>query len=637
MAYKDLKSFVEALEIVGELKRVKTFVDPVLEMTEVVDRISKRNGPAILFENTGTDFPVLINSMGSYKRMCMAMGVNHMDDLTKELEDIFHSLTSPKEGIIDKLKMLPILAKIGSWGPKVVSGRGKCQEVVMNDPDIFKLPVMKCWPQDGNRFITLPVIHTKDPVTGCRNVGMYRMQLYEPKMTALHWHLHKVSRRHFDEYKKQGKMMPVAVALGGDPVYTYVATAPLPDGVDEYILAGFIRKKKVELVKCLTQPEIEVPSDADIVIEGYVDPNEDLILEGPFGDHTGYYSLPDFYPRFHITAITHRKEAIYPSTIVGIPPQEDAWIGKATERIFLAPIKMTMVPEIIDMILPIEGVFHNLAIVKINKTYPGQAQKVMNSLWGAGQMMFTKMMLVVDQYVDINDYTALARYVSQNLDPAQDLVISQGPTDVLDHSCSVMAFGGKLGIDGTKKFKEEIRNPSIQNPDSTKIKIDNTHILSLFPEIREINTSLLSLGISLIFISVNKNKKGHIRELAERLLKINEFKKIKVLLFVDGAIGIDDLQDNVWRFSNNADVKRDTVVLETENRDFAQMLIDGTRKTKEYDDFNRDWPNILVSDDDTIKSIDSKWNSLGLGSFIESPSHKYKPLMLGNDAVANEY
>lgn len=635
MAYKDLRHFINTLEAAGELKRVKEFVDPELEITEVVDRVSKNDGPALLFENTGTDFPLLINSMGSYKRMCMAMGVDNMDDVTAEIETVFQDLTSPKDGIMDKLKMLPKLGRIGSWMPKVVSGKGKCQEVVMKDPDVFKLPVMKCWPKDGGRFITLPVIHTKDPETGHRNVGMYRMQLFEPKMTALHWHLHKVSRRHFDVYRERGEKMPVAVALGGDPIYTYAATAPMPDGIDEYILAGFLRKKRVELVKCLTQPEIEVPADADIIIEGYVDPGEPLIWEGPFGDHTGYYSLPDYYPRFHVTAITHKKDAVYPSTIVGIPPQEDAWIGKATERIFLAPIKMTMVQEIIDMDLPIEGVFHNMAIVQINKSYPGQALKVMNSLWGAGQMMFTKMLVVVDQHANIKDYKELAQYVSENFDPEQDIVISQGPTDVLDHSCSKMAFGGKMGIDGTRKLPEEMRSERLVKVDWEKARIDKTSVKSLFPEIADINDDLLKLNISLVIISVNKNRKGHIKDLTKKLMGIEGFSQVKAVIYLDGNIDISDIQDAVWRFSNNADVKRDSKIIDAEDDErISHIVIDGTRKTKELDGFTRDWPNILVSDEQAIERIDEIWNKLGLGPFLKSPSRKYKAQMYGDEAVA---
>src|SRR5207344_2107827 len=287
-------------------------------------------------------------------------------------------------------------------------------------------------------------------------VGMYRMQVFGSQLTGMHWHKHKVSAKHFAAYKKLNKRMPVAVALGGDPVYAYSATAPLPENVDEYMLAGFLRKKKVELVKCITQPEIEVPADADFIIEGYVEPGDEMIWEGPFGDHTGYYSLPDWYPRFHITAITHKKNPVYPATIVGIPPQEDAWLGKATERIFLAPIKMTLIPEIVDMDMPVEGVFHNLVIAKIKKDYAGQGQKVMNAMWGAGQMMFNKILVLADQDVNIHDHLMLAKYLSEHVDPSRDIYFSSGPMDVLDHSCSKFAFGGKMCVDATKKTEEEL-------------------------------------------------------------------------------------------------------------------------------------------------------------------------------------
>ncbi|MCX6276190.1 MAG: menaquinone biosynthesis decarboxylase [Bacteroidetes bacterium] len=494
--YRNTKHWIKTLEDAGELVRIQEYVNPQLEISEITDRISKHDGPALLFENTGTAFPLLINSMGSEKRMAMALGVDKLDDIGKQIEQLFHQLAGPKESVLDKLKMLPTLKSIGSWMPKIISGRGECQQVVMASPDITKFPVLKCWPEDGGPFLTLPIIHTKDPLTGIRNVGLYRMQVFSPDMTAMHWHRHKVSARHFNEFKKMGKRMPVAVALGGDPAYTYCATAPLPDGVDEYMLAGFIRKKRVEMVQCLTLTkevygqDVQVPADADIIIEGYIDPAEDFILEGPFGDHTGYYSLADFYPRFHITCITHRKDAVYPATIVGIPPQEDAWLGKATERIFLMPIKMTTVPEIIDMNLPVEGVFHNLVIVKIKKDYPGQAIKVMHSLWGAGQMMFTKMMVVVDGDVNIHNPMEVAEYVSRNFNATTDIIFTQGPVDVLDHSCSVMAFGGKIGIDGTRKMPEEESQLTKVNdreslPDSWMIS--KSEILKQFPEIKDIN------------------------------------------------------------------------------------------------------------------------------------------------------
>ncbi|MBL7698971.1 MAG: menaquinone biosynthesis decarboxylase, partial [Chitinophagaceae bacterium] len=513
MAYRNQQHFIDTLEKAGELLRIKTYVNPRLEMAEITDRMSKTpgGGKALLFENTGYNMPVLMNAYGSEKRICLALGVSHLDDTAREIESLFKLLSAPKENIIDKLKLLPKLGEFASWMPKSRSGRGECQEVVMSYPDITKLPVITCWPKDGGPFVTLPVIHTRDPLTKSRNVGMYRMQVFGPTLTAMHWHKHKVSAKHFNEYKKLGIKMPVAVALGGDPVYAYSATAPLPENVDEYMLAGFLRKKKVELVKCLTQ-DIEVPADADIVIEGYVDPHDELIWEGPFGDHTGYYSLPDWYPRFHITAITHKKNPVYPATIVGIPPQEDAWLGKATERIFLAPIKMTMVPEIVDMEMPVEGVFHNLVITKINKEYAGQGQKVMNAMWGAGQMMFNKILVLTgspdssnnDEF-RLSDYKKVAQEVFKNMNPATDIYFSQGPMDVLDHSCSKLGFGGKMCIDGTFKFEEEKDEPVAGQFEK---KIDQEKIKSIFPEIRKINDQLLAIDIPCIIVSVKKERPG---------------------------------------------------------------------------------------------------------------------------------
>lgn len=631
--YKNLQHFIKALDDAGELVRIKEFVNPHLEIAEVTDRISKHYGPALLFENTGTDFPLLINSMGSEKRMAIALRVQKLDDVAHEIEKLFKNLSAPKNNFIDKLKLLPQLGEIASWMPKNISGNGPCQEVVMQRPDITKFPVLKCWPEDGGPFLTLPVIQTKDPNTGIRNVGLYRMQVFSPTLTAMHWHRHKVSARHFNEYKKLGKKMPVVVSLGGDPVYSYAATAPLPEGVDEFMLAGFIRKKRVELVRCLTQP-MEVPADSDIVIEGYIDPAEDYILEGPFGDHTGYYSLADYYPRFHITCITHKKDAIYPATIVGIPPQEDAWIGKATERIFLVPIKMTMVPEIEDMVMPVEGVFHNLVIVKIKKEYPGQALKVMYSLWGAGQMMFTKMMIVVDGDVNIHDNMEVARYISDNVNPATDFIFTQGPTDVLDHSCSVMAFGGKMGVDATRKTPEEINQESRARSSELKNSpLDASKLKTLFKEIHEVNDSLLKKGISLVFISVQKNRKGHVRELAEKMFNENLIEGIKVVIFLEHTFEITSIADAVWRFANNIDPKRDNFIHSSATH--STLFLDGTRKTKELDNFDRDWPNILASDEKTIERVDAIWDRLKLGDFINSPSLKYRKQMYGAKAVAD--
>lgn len=638
MAYKNQQHFIETLEKAGELVRVKTYVDPRLEIAEITDRMSKQpgGGKAILFENTGYPFPVLMNAYGSEKRMCLALGVNHLDDVAKEIEGLFQLLSAPKEGILDKLKMLPKLAEFSSWMPKVKKGRGECQEVVLTEPDITKLPVITCWPKDGGPFVTLPVIHTKDPLTGTRNVGMYRMQVFGPALTGMHWHKHKVSARHFNEYKKLGKRMPVAVALGGDPAYAYSATAPLPDNVDEYMLAGFLRKKKVELVKCISQPGIEVPADADFIIEGYVDPADELIWEGPFGDHTGYYSLPDWYPRFHITAITHKKNAVYPATIVGIPPQEDAWLGKATERIFLAPIKMTMIPEIEDMDMPVEGVFHNLVITRIKKDYAGQGSKVMNAMWGAGQMMFNKILVLASGDTRIQDYAQLAQEVFRNLNPATDIYFSSGPMDVLDHSCSKLGFGGKMCIDGTVKYPEETDEG--YRPADILTSVSASQLMTTFPEIRSVNISLLEKGIACLLLAVEKNRPGHIKELHTQVCRLPAAAGIKMILYVEHTVDAADLPVALWRFCNNLDPKRDYHLYKApvENNAAAYtacMGLDGTRKTKELDGFQRDWPNIIVADNETIRAVDGKWNDLGIGAFIPSPSLKYKSQVYGEEAA----
>lgn len=637
MAFKNQQEFIQLLEKHGELVRIKEYVDPNLEIAEITDRISKTpgGGKALLFENTGYSFPVLMNAYGSEKRMCLALGVSHLDDIAHEIEKLLKLLASPKENIMDKLRLLPKLGQFASWMPKVKSGRGECQQVIMENPDITKLPVIKCWPKDGGPFVTLPVIHTKDPNNNNRNVGMYRMQVFEPTLTGMHWHKHKVSARHFNEYKKLNKRMPVAVALGGDPVYAYSATAPLPDNVDEYMLAGFLRKKKVELVRCISQPEIEVPADADFVIEGYVDPHEDPIWEGPFGDHTGYYSLPDWYPRFHITAITHKKNPVYPATIVGIPPQEDAWLIKASERIFLAPMKMALVPEIIDMDMPVEGVAHNLVIAQIQKSFAGQGQKVMSAMWGAGQMMFNKILVLADEHVKIQDYEELARYAFKNMDVVNDVTISTGPMDVLDHSCSKLGFGGKMAIDATTKFNEEIDDV---NHLAIQPVILPPNFAERFASVHKINESLLKKSIPCLIVSVRKEKPGHIRELHEQICTSPEVEGIKMILYVEHTVDADDLGVSLWRLCNNMDPKRDSIMAQRQsfkepNKTFSCLGLDGTIKTKALDNFQRDWPNIIVADDATIKTIDEKWQTLGLGEFVPSPSLKFKNQMYGDEAV----
>ncbi|OIP00367.1 MAG: menaquinone biosynthesis decarboxylase [Bacteroidetes bacterium CG2_30_32_10] len=621
MAYKSLQQFIEKLDSCGELVRIKEYVSPILEIAEITDRISKNKGKALLFENTGKEFPLLINAMGSYKRICLALGVNNLDDIGKEIEKLLKEFSSPKNNLFDKLKMLPKLSQMSSWMPKLSNISAICQEVIIREPDLEMLPILQCWPFDGGKFITLPLVHTKDPNTGIRNVGMYRMQVFQKDITGMHWHLHKGGAKHFQEYKQLGKKMPIAVVLGGDPVYTYAATAPLPENIDEYMLAGFLRKEKVELVKCITQ-DIEVPSDADFVIEGYVNSNEELIWEGPFGDHTGYYSLPDWYPKFHITCITHRKDAIYPATIVGIPPQEDAWIGKATERIFLTPIKMTLCPEIIDMDMPIEGVFHNIAIIKIHKTYAGQALKVMNALWGAGQMMFNKILIVVDDTIDIHNYKQLIEQLVKQVDVSSDIHFFAGPMDVLDHSSTHFAYGSKMGIDATIKLTEEINDFSEKIILMDESKINTEALKQKYTDIKAINTSLLSNNIPIVFVSIEKSKPNQVKEIHSHLTNEASFNSIKCVLYFDSEVDLDDIRDMVWRFANNIDPRRDTYFVKIQNN--TKIGFDATGKTKKFDNFKRDWPNIIVMDDTTIENIDKKWDKFKIGSFISSPSLKYK-------------
>ena len=452
MAYSDLRDYISRLERERELVRIRRRVNPELEITEIADRAVKSGGPALLFENVeGSSLPVLINHYGSLRRMSIALGVERLDDIAAEIESLLQ--TEPPGGFLDKLRMLPKLAKLASIFPKAVKS-APCQEIVNEgeDASLDFLPILKCWPGDGGRFITLPMVFTKDPETGRRNVGMYRMQVYDERTTGMHWHVHKVGARHYAEYERRGRRMDVAVALGGDPAITYAATAPLPEDFDEMIFAGFLRKAPVEMVQCKTIDQ-QVPADAEIVLEGYVDPRERRV-EGPFGDHTGYYSPPEEYPVFHITCITHRSDPIYPATIVGKPPMEDCFLGKATERIFL-PLVRAQVPEIVDMNLPVEGIFHNLAFVSIRKRYPKQAQRVMHALWGLGQMMFTKIIFVFDEDVDVQNVSEVLWRLGSNIDPKRDVTFVEGPVDALDHAAPQPLYGSKMGIDATRKIAGE--------------------------------------------------------------------------------------------------------------------------------------------------------------------------------------
>ncbi len=483
MAFDSFRDFLNRLEKAGDLKRVRAPVATELEVTELANREMKKpgGGQALLFEKPTINgqispFPLAINTLGSWKRMGMALGVESVDSAAAELGTLLKA--KPPTTFREGLKLLNTALELRHAKPKRV-GHGPCKEVIHRfepapvrtepwpeAPDLTQpsrlstcpltlldLPIQKCWPLDGGRFITLPCVVTRDPETGERNVGMYRMQVYDECTTGMHWQLQKVGARHGRSYYENGTRMPVAVFIGGDPVFTFCATAPLPDGLDEFLLAGYLRKKSVELVRCETN-ELEVPANADFVLEGYVDPREPLRDEGPFGDHTGFYTLPEPYPVFHLTAITHRKDAIYPATIVGVPPMEDFYLGTASVKLFLPVFKMNF-PELVDLALPAEGVFHNLVFVSIKKTYPMQAFKIMHGLWGMGQMMFTKYLVVVDEDVDVHDTSQVLFRLCANTDPQRDSIFTKGPADVLDHATTNLACGSKLGIDATRKLPGE--------------------------------------------------------------------------------------------------------------------------------------------------------------------------------------
>lgn len=509
MAYDDLRGWIRALDKAGELKRIREAVDPILEIAEITDRVTKKGGPALLFENV-KGYPgarVLMNQFGSEQRMKMSLGVESLDEIAGRIEQLLH--LNPAEGLLGKLKMLPVLAGVGRFFPKIVDrDDAPCKQVILKDNfSVLDFPILQCWPLDGGRFITLPCVITRDPRNGKRNVGMYRMQVYDGQTTGMHWQRQKVAAEHLREKLRAaaaagadnagaarvdmmaetaggtaraantplpGKQrLEVAVAIGTDPATTFAAIVPAPPEVEEFVISGFLRQKPVELVNCETV-DLQVPAHAEIVLEGYVETDE-LRSEGPFGDHTGFYTMEDEYPVFHITCITHRKDAVYAATIVGKPPMEDAWMGKAVERIFLPMMKLTL-PEIVDVNLPVEGVFHNLMIVSIRKSYAGQARKVMHGIWSLGQAMFTKCVIVVDEDCDVQDVAEVTLRVANNIDPERDIQFTLGPVDSLDHASRLPNYGSKMGIDATRKWKAEGFDrpwpPMIAMDTATRIRVD---------------------------------------------------------------------------------------------------------------------------------------------------------------------
>ena len=451
MKFKDLREFIRFLEDKGELRRITTPVNHELEITEITDRVIKSGGPALLFENvTGFDAPVLINMYGTHQRTAWALGVEKVDDLVERIDGLLNLMHGPPKGLINKLRTLGQVVQLGSHQPKTVNN-APCQEVVIqgDDVDLYKFPVMKCWPLDGGPFVTLPLVITRDPETGVQNYGTYRMQVYDKQTTGMHWQTHKVGTHHYRMSHELGlDRMDVAVALGGDPATIWTGSAPLPPDIDEMVMAGFLREEGVDLVKTKTS-DLMIPAQAEIVLEGYVVPGEERD-EGPFGDHTGYYSMEEPYPVFHVTCITHRKNPIYPAALVGRPPMEDYYMGKVTERVFLPMMKLVL-PELVDINMPAEGSFHNLVIVSIKKEYPGQGRKVMHGLWGLGLMSLVKTIIVVDHNVDVQNISEVAWRVTNNFDPGEDLVFADGPIDDLDIGSPSPKYGKKMGIDATIK------------------------------------------------------------------------------------------------------------------------------------------------------------------------------------------
>lgn len=613
--YSSLADYIARLEQAGELRRITTPVSTRFEIAELTDRISKSEGggPALLFEHTGFDFPVLTNMMGSDRRMAMALGVDRLEEISERIDGLLKQVTTPPGDWWGKLRMLPLLGEVSRWMPRTISGRGACQEVVWQgeEVDLGRLPILTSWPCDGGPFITLPMVHTLDPETGARNVGMYRMQIFDKQTTGMHWHLHKTGARHYEGYKRQGRKMPVTVTLGGDPASIYAATAPMPDNMDEYLLAGFLRRKPVTLVKSLMS-DIYIPADADFVIEGYVDPGEEKVVEGPFGDHTGFYSLEDHYPRFHVTAITHRRRAIWPATLVGVPPQEDAYIAKATERIFLAPIRLAVQPEVRDLWMPTAGTAHNLAVVSIEQRYLGQAHKVAQGLWSAGQMMFNKYLMLTAADQPIRSTESLAALLRRTL-PERDVHFSEGILDVLDHATATCGYGGKAFLDAT-----QIDPRTAPRPISIPRTWEPTGGVQL------VNTSLVEKwGCLILYADRNRPREVDV----EAYLKRNGVQGVPfVLLFDYAASGDFSAEDLLWLAAANSDPRRDAHLFE------GMLLLDARSKHPGVGENPARFPNVTTSLPETIHQVDERWEEYGLGERIESPSRRYRKLWLSEKA-----
>ncbi|MBQ7855529.1 MAG: menaquinone biosynthesis decarboxylase [Alistipes sp.] len=607
--YKSLADFIERLESADELIRIGTPVSSEEEIAEITDRMvkSEGGGKALLFEKSDRDFPVVTNLMGSERRIALALGVESVDDITKRIDGLVKQVLSPKSSLGDKLKMLPLLGEVAKWFPRTTSGRGECQQVVLvgEEASLERLPILKSWGNDGGRFVTLPMVNTIDPDTGVRNVGMYRMQVFDAHTTGMHWHRHKTGARHYEGYKARGERMPVSVALGGDPVYTYCATAPMPDNMDEYLLAGLLRQKPVKLVKCITN-DIYVPADCDFVIEGYVDTAEPLTIEGDFGDHTGFFSLTDLYPKFHVTAITHRRDAIYPATIVGIPPQEDAYLSLASERIFLAPIRLVMQPEVEDFSMPVAGTSHNIVAASIHTRYMGQATKVAQGLWGAGQMMFNKYMVLAPSGTDVHNPSLLAS-LARRCNPAKAIIRSEGIYDVLDHATATCGYGGKMAFDMTSIEAKDYIEPSVPSSPTLPAGVSSREDL------------VEAWSVWLLF-AAPEAEVDMMRIAAENGVQCN------CIALFDARAEQMNAEELLWLAAANTDPARDVCV---EGR---MMVVDARPKQPGREGNPRRFPNVVTSRPEIIATVDRRWEEYGIGEFIPSPSLRYRQLLLSEGA-----
>lgn len=605
MNYPSLREFIDRLEFEKELIRIKEQVSPILEIAEITDRVSKQpgGGKALLFENVeGSSMPVLINAFGSKKRVNAALGAYDVEEIAKRIERYLK--IPPPSTLLDKAKLLPMLLQAAQFPPKLIGGlKAPCQEVAhLNDEvNLDQIPILQCWPSDAGRFITFPIVINRSVDRKIKNVGLYRMQVYDSKTTGMHWHIHKDGAHFFHEYRKHGKVMEAAAAIGADPASCYSASAPLPYGIDEFLLAGFIRKQSVPLVKCKTV-DLEVPASAEIVLEGFIDPSETR-LEGPFGDHTGYYSQDGDYPVFHLTAITHRKNPIYLTTLVGKPPQEDYYLGRATERIFL-PLLRTQLPEIIDMDMPVEGVFHNCVIVSIDKRYPMQSRRLMSALWGLGQMSFVKTIITVDAAVDVHNYNEVINLLLNNVNFDLDLFFSEGVLDVLNHGSDNMLYGSKLGVDLTAKIEGEpgfgenrkANNGSPPLPSKDEVK-------NRFPDLKDCRFRDLNTQRTVMYAALDKTRPHQSVKFIKTFFEEPRFSDVNIIIVLEGHADLEDDSAVMWKFFNNIDPKRDF------HFNGNRLGVDVTKKWEE-EGYQQRWPEEIEMSNEIKTRVDAKWDSM---------------------------